>query len=98
MKPQVSLRASRPSRALPGEVVEQILAHSDGVPLFVEELTKAVLEAGPDSSRGALAAKMPPAVEVPASLQSSLLARLDRLGPAREVARIGAVIGREFRL
>ena len=83
-------------QALPREVIEQILAHSDGVPLFVEELTKAVLEAGPDSSRDAMGRQMRSAVEVPASLHSSLLARLDRLGPAREVARIGAVIGREF--
>jgi class 3 adenylate cyclase len=83
-------------QALPREIIEQILAHTDGVPLFVEELTKAVLEAGPHSSRDAMGRQMPPAVEVPASLHSSLLARLDRLGPAREVARIGAVIGREF--
>jgi class 3 adenylate cyclase/tetratricopeptide (TPR) repeat protein len=83
-------------RTLPPEVIEQILAHSDGVPLFVEELTKAVLEAGPGRSSDAVKGEMQPAVEVPASLHSSLLARLDRLGPAREVARIGAVIGREF--
>ena len=81
-------------RPLPRELVEQILARSEGVPLFVEELTKAVLEAGPSSC--APAREMRSVVEVPASLHSSLLARLDRLGPAREVARIGAVIGREF--
>lgn len=83
-------------QALPREVIEQILAHADGVPLFVEELTKAVLEGGPRSSPDAMNRQVQPAVEVPASLHSSLLARLDRLGPAREVARIGAVIGREF--
>jgi class 3 adenylate cyclase len=76
---------------LRGEVVEQILRHSDGVPLFVEELTRAVVE-----TRDTLDRDVPSFVEVPASLRSSLLARLDRLGPAREVARIGAVIGREF--
>jgi class 3 adenylate cyclase len=80
--------------ALSREVVEQILLHSDGVPLFIEELTRVVLEAGPESSSGAVARVR--AVEMPTSLHSSLLARLDRLGPAREVARIGAVIGREF--
>ncbi len=83
-------------RTLPAEIVEQILARSEGVPLFVEELTKAVLEAEPRSSGEVPASKMRPATGVPASLHSSLLARLDRLGPAREVARIGAVIGREF--
>jgi class 3 adenylate cyclase/tetratricopeptide (TPR) repeat protein len=77
-------------RALRSEIVEQIVLHSDGVPLFVEELTNAVLEIVPGSDA------LQPAVEVPASLRSSLLARLDHLGPAREVARIGAVIGREF--
>jgi len=67
------------------------------VPLFVEELTKAVLEAGATCSSDALTREMmQPVMEVPASLHSSLLARFDRLGPAREVARIGAVIGREF--
>jgi predicted ATPase len=78
---------------LPREVIEQILAHSEGVPLFIEELTKAVLEAGPGYHSDAVTREMQPAVGVPASLHSSLLARL---GPAREIARIGAVIGREF--
>jgi class 3 adenylate cyclase len=79
---------------LPDEVVEQILTHGDGVPLFVEELTKAVLETGPSSDASDV--DIHAHIEVPASLRSSLLARLDHLGPAREVARIGAVIGREF--
>jgi len=83
-------------KALSREVIEQILAHSEGVPLFVEELTKAVLEAGSGCSSDALTREMQSAVAVPASLNSLLLARLDRLGPAREVARIGAVIGHEF--
>jgi predicted ATPase/class 3 adenylate cyclase len=83
-------------RTLSGEVVEQILARSEGVPLFVEELTKAVLDAELRRSSGVPASKMRSAMEVPASLHSSLVARLDRLGSAREVARIGAVIGREF--
>jgi class 3 adenylate cyclase/ABC-type transport system involved in cytochrome c biogenesis ATPase subunit len=77
---------------LSDEVVEKILTRSEGVPLFVEELTKSVLEA--DAGGGVPAFKERP--RVPASLHSSLTARLDRLGPAREVARIGAVIGREF--
>ena len=79
--------------ALSDETIDGVGERTGGVPLFVEELTKAVLEVGPGS---ALTREVQPVVEVPASLHSSLLARLDRLGPAREVARIGAVIGREF--
>ena len=82
--------------ALPHEVIKQILTHGEGIPLFVEELTKAVLEAKPDCTGEAHTGTRQPVMEVPASLHSSLLARLDRLGPAREVARIAAVIGREF--
>jgi tetratricopeptide (TPR) repeat protein len=82
--------------ALPREAIEQILARSDGIPLFVEELTKAVLEAGSVCGGDAANRGTPATIGVPASLRSSLLARLDRLGPAREVARIGAVIGRDF--
>ena len=75
---------------LAADVVAEIVAHTDGVPLFVEELTKAVLEsAGREDPRAALS--------VPTTLQASLMARLDRLGPAaKEVAQIGAVLGREF--
>lgn len=77
------------------ETVEEIAARADGVPLFVEELTKAVLESGGDI--GALARNPSPELEIPATLHASLIARLDRLGPlAREVGQIGAVIGREF--
>jgi class 3 adenylate cyclase len=79
------------ARALPDSVREQISMQTDGVPLFVEELTKSVLETA------IVSGDAPAAMEVPATLQDSLTARLDRLGPAKEVAQIGAVIGREFR-
>lgn len=83
---------------LPEEVLEQIVGKTDGVPLFVEELTKAVLESGllrRTADGYALAGPLPP-LAIPTTLQDSLLARLDRLGAAKEVAQIGAVIGREF--
>jgi class 3 adenylate cyclase len=77
------------------EIVTEIVEHTDGVPLFVEELTKAVLESGDQNAT--LAATPSPELTIPASLHASLVARFDRLGPiAREVAQIGAVIGREF--
>ncbi|HEX2217377.1 MAG TPA: AAA family ATPase [Gemmatimonadales bacterium] len=85
-------------KPLPPEVVEQILTRTDGVPLFVEELTKAVLESGllrDMGDRYALTGPLPP-VAVPATLQDSLMARLDRLAPVKEVAQIAACIGREF--
>jgi class 3 adenylate cyclase/predicted ATPase len=85
-------------KALPAEVAEQIAAKTDGVPLFVEELTKAVLESGllrDEGDRYALAGPLPP-LAIPATLQDSLLARLDRLAPVKEVAQVGAAIGREF--
>jgi class 3 adenylate cyclase/tetratricopeptide (TPR) repeat protein len=82
--------------ALPAEIVEEIAERTDGVPLFVEELTKAVLEAGGQGA-AALASVPHPAFSVPATLHASLVARLDRLGPtAKEVAQAGAAIGREF--
>src|SRR5205823_10175137 len=65
--------------ALPTEIVQEIAERTDGVPLFVEELTKAVLESGPQSA-AALSAVPHPAVSVPATLHASLMARLDRLG------------------
>ena len=77
---------------------EQILAKTDGVPLFVEELTKTVLESGLLADAGdhyELAGPLPP-LAIPATLHDSLMARLDRLAPVKEVAQIGAVIGREF--
>jgi class 3 adenylate cyclase/predicted ATPase len=79
------------------ELVAEIVERSDGVPLFIEELTKAVVEAGAD--RGALTVSGMPAsaLAVPATLHASLLGRLDRLGPtAKLVAQAGAAIGREF--
>jgi predicted ATPase len=83
---------------LPGEVVDEIVERAGGVPLFVEELTKAVVEADwhEGAAEGVLAAAPLPACAVPAALYAPLAARLDRLGPAREVAQVGAAIGREF--
>jgi class 3 adenylate cyclase/predicted ATPase len=76
---------------------QHIIGRSDGIPLFVEEMTKAVLEAdGQVGVTRAAAAISPSGVDVPASLHASLMARLDRLGPSKEVAQIGAAIGREF--
>src|SRR5204863_5085955 len=70
---------------------------TDGIPLFVEEMTKAVLEAESEEAARQTAAAVPsPALAVPASLHASLMARLDRLGVAKEVAQMGAAIGREF--
>ncbi len=81
---------------LPAPAREEIAHRADGVPLFAEEMTKAVLETQGDSGDGKNAAAVPPsALAVPASLQASLMARLDRLGPAKEVAQIAAAIGRE---
>ena len=85
------------NKSLAESVREDIIERTDGIPLFVEEITKAVLEA--ESQRAAehaIAVIPPPALEVPASLHASLMARLDQLGPAKEVAQIGAAIGREF--
>ena len=82
--------------ALPPEIMEEIAERTDGVPLFVEELTKAVLESGAQGA-AALSAVPHPALSVPATLHASLMARLDRLGPAaKDVAQTGAAIGREF--
>jgi predicted ATPase/ABC-type transport system involved in cytochrome c biogenesis ATPase subunit len=85
-------------RVLPAEVMKQIVAKTDGNPLFVEELTKTVLEAGilvADDGGYRLDGPLPP-LAIPATLQDSLMARLDRLAPVREIAQIGAAIGREF--
>ena len=82
---------------LPASIRQDIIERTDGIPLFVEEMTKAVLEAESESDARQTAASVPSsALTVPASLHASLMARLDRLGPAKEVAQIGAVIGREF--
>ncbi|MBZ9670924.1 AAA family ATPase [Mesorhizobium sp. ES1-3] len=80
---------------LPSDVVAEIIERTDGVPLFVEELTKAVLESG--NAKTVLSRAAATALNVPATLHASLMARLDRLGPAvKEVAQVGAVLGREF--
>jgi class 3 adenylate cyclase/tetratricopeptide (TPR) repeat protein len=85
-------------KRLPGEVVTQIVDRTDGVPLFVEELTKSVLESGllrEEPDRYVLDRPLP-AFAIPTSLHDSLMARLDRLAPVRAVAQTGAAIGREF--
>jgi DNA-binding SARP family transcriptional activator/class 3 adenylate cyclase len=85
-------------KALPNAVVEQILAHTDGVPLFIEELTSSLLESGllrETTDSYMLDGPLPP-LAIPTSLQASLVARLDRLASVKDVAQIGAAIGREF--
>jgi class 3 adenylate cyclase len=85
------------NKLLPASIRQDIIERTDGIPLFVEEMTKAVLEAESQDAVEHLAGAVPPsALAVPASLQASLMARLDRLGPAKEVAQVGAAIGREF--
>jgi DNA-binding response OmpR family regulator/class 3 adenylate cyclase/predicted ATPase len=85
-------------KTLPKQVVSQILAQTDGVPLFIEELTKSLLEAGflREGRDGYEMIGPYPSQTVPKTLLGSLSARLDRLGPAKEIAQTGAVIGREF--
>jgi len=86
------------SKTLPGEVVFAIAERTDGVPLFVEELTKSILERGllrEENDRYVLDRPLQP-LAIPATLHASLLARLDRLGSARHLAQIGAAIGRQF--
>ena len=85
-------------KVLPNEVVDQIIDRTDGVPLFIEELTKSVLEGGllrEEADRYVLDRAVPP-FAIPTSLHDSLMARLDRLASVRLVAQIGAAIGREF--
>jgi predicted ATPase len=92
----VELLAGKP---LPSEVVQQIVSKTDGVPLFVEELTRMVMESGilrEQDGRYVLDGPLPP-LAIPATLHDSLMARLDRLAPAKEVAQAGAAIGRTFR-
>jgi class 3 adenylate cyclase/predicted ATPase len=85
------------NKSLPGTIRQDIVERTDGIPLFVEEMTKAVLEAGDEGVAERVAAAVPSSAQsVPASLHASLMARLDRLGPAKEIAQIGAAIGREF--
>jgi predicted ATPase len=85
-------------KALPKEVMDEILARTDGVPLFIEELTKTVLESGMLQERDDhyVLVRPLPSLAIPTTLHASLMARLDRLAPVREVAQIGAVAGREF--
>jgi predicted ATPase len=83
--------------ALPPDVVDEIVERTDGVPLFVEELTKAVVEASADRGHGSISAVPPSSLVVPATLHASLLGRLDRLGPsAKNVAKVGAASGATF--
>jgi predicted ATPase/class 3 adenylate cyclase len=85
-------------KTLPKEVMDEILARTDGVPLFIEELTKTVLEIGLLQERDGhyvLERPLPP-LAIPTTLHASLMARIDRLAPVREVAQIGAVAGRDF--
>ena len=85
------------NHALPETMRQDIIERTDGIPLFVEEMTRAVLEAESEvDGRKTVTAFPSSAIAVPASLHAYLMARLDRLGPAREVAQIGAAIGREF--
>jgi class 3 adenylate cyclase/tetratricopeptide (TPR) repeat protein len=99
-RPQVEALITHLARgkALPAEVVAHIVAKTDGVPLFIEELTKMLLESDllrEDTQHHMLTGPLT-AITIPATLQDSLMARLDRLGAARDVAQLGAVVGREF--
>jgi class 3 adenylate cyclase/predicted ATPase len=99
-RPQVEamLTSLTGGKALPADVVEQVLAKTDWVPLFVEELVKMILESGlvqEDAVHYVLTGPLPP-LAIPSTLHDSLMARLDRLSTARELAQLGAVLGREF--
>jgi class 3 adenylate cyclase/tetratricopeptide (TPR) repeat protein len=85
-------------KSLPPEVLDEILVRTDGVPLYVEELTRSVLESGLLRSEGDHYVLQAPlaSVAIPSSLRDSLMARLDRMGAAKEFAQVGACIGREF--
>jgi predicted ATPase/class 3 adenylate cyclase len=85
-------------KTLPGEILDRIIEHTDGIPLCIEELTRALLESNflrEESGQFVLSRPMP-SLAIPSSLHDSLMARLDRLGPVKEVTQIGAAIGREF--
>jgi class 3 adenylate cyclase/predicted ATPase len=99
-RPQVEtmVRQLTGGKPLPAEVLAQVIARTDGVPLFVEELVKMLLESGlvwEEADRYVLTGPLLP-LAIPATLQDSLMARLDRLSTARAVAQLGAVLGREF--
>lgn len=102
-RPQSALMAGRVAeKTLPDALIAQIVDKTDGVPLFVEELTKAVLESGmPVGAHAGSASRSPdaappPPLAIPTTLHDSLMARLDRLATAKEVAQLGAALGREF--
>jgi TOMM system kinase/cyclase fusion protein len=85
-------------KALPAEVVQQVVVKTDGIPLFVEELVKMILESGlmrEEADRYVLTGPLPP-LAIPSTLHDSLMARLDRLSATRDLAQLGAVLGREF--
>jgi predicted ATPase len=85
------------NKLLPANIRQDIIERAAGIPLFVEEMTKAVLEAETEGAAERAIGVVPsPALTVPASLHAPLMARLNRLGPAKEVAQVGAAIGREF--
>ncbi|WP_246738079.1 AAA family ATPase [Bradyrhizobium sp. CCBAU 051011] len=85
------------NRSLPAGIRQDIIERTDGIPLFAEEMTKAVLDAeGESDVQRTFAGTPTPVVAVPASLQASLMSRLDRLGPAKDIAQVGAAIGRAF--
>ena len=99
-RPQVEEMVLRVTggKPLPAEVVQQIVAKTDGIPLFVEELVKTILESGlvgEEAGRYVLTGPVPP-LAIPTTLQDALMARLDRLAPVKELAQLGAVLGREF--
>ena len=85
-------------KTLPVEILDRIIEHTDGIPLCIEELTKTLLEGTllrEEDGQYILSGPLP-TLAIPSSLHDSLMARLDRLGPVKEVAQIGAAIGREF--
>jgi predicted ATPase len=85
------------NKLLPANIRRDIIERTDGIPLFVEEMTNAVLEAGGEAAAERTVAAIPSSVPaVPSTLHASLMARLDRLGRAKEIAQIGSAIGRGF--
>lgn len=94
---EAMVRSVALGKALPNEVVQQILIRSEGVPLFVEELTRSILDSGMLSEKAvSWEAVGPVAIEIPASMDASLSSRIDRLGASRATTQLAATIGREF--